>query len=88
MSDCRVPMPVYSKDLIKTEEDNEIPPIPEGWMAINLNKSMLTMERDHLKDRILIEGPPYTLNVVNKGIVEKFSPVLVLDVLVLVKEHS
>ena len=88
MSDCRVPMPVYSKDLIKTEKDNEIPPIPEGWMAITLDKSTIMMERNHLKDSILIEGPPYSLKAINKGIVEEIRPGLELDVLVLVKERS
>lgn len=50
MSDCRVPMPVYSKpkDLAKTEEivekEEDIPPIPEGWIVMSLPNSCISID--------------------------------------------
>lgn len=86
MSDCRVPMPVYSKDLIKTEENNEIPPIPEGWMGVVVPKARIVVENDSRNGaNIIIEGA-HIKNVVKFNFSPK--PLSEVDVFVLIKETS
>lgn len=88
MSDCSVPMSVYSKDIIKNEEKNEdIPPIPDGWMAVSVPDACLTIENaifygvstiriDGLKiETVVPREQPFELN--SKAV----------DVLVLVRKH-
>lgn len=87
MSDCRVPMPTYSKEIIKTEDcKDDLPPIPDGWMAISVPNAQLAMTE---------MGPNYhTIEVTAFGghtIINKNFPKIFgvdFEVLILAKEKA
>lgn len=87
MSDCSVPMPVYSKDLIKNEEENsEFPLIPEGWMAVSVPDACLTIENGGFYGVSTIRIDGLKIDTVVHG-EQPFDLTSKMDVLVLVREH-
>lgn len=95
MSDCRVPMPTFSKDLVKSEDcKDDLPPIPEGWMAYNFHNATirLTHSTSSPYKRDMIDLPFAEMNIQNVGDYENinysFNPFECqkLEVLVLIKE--
>lgn len=85
MSDCRVPMLEYSKELLKNEE-HDLPPIPEGWMAVSIPDSYLSVYQS-VDDGFKVTIESVRLGTVFKG--EKdFNPRSKADVLVLIRERN
>lgn len=86
MSDCRVPMPVYSKDLVEHEDDKDIPPIPEGWMAMYYSDASICTT--DYSDMGHIETSISASRSNNKILNHQFAPKFgnALEVLVLIKE--
>lgn len=81
MSDCRVPMPAYSKDLIKSKEDkDDLPPIPDGWLALHYNNANVSTTGYET-----IVSSIRNYEIIN----HKFAPKITstVDVLILIKEH-
>lgn len=86
MSDCKVPMPVYSKPE-KSSED--IPPIPQDWMAMSIPNSAITIEEYAIAKgfynlKVSIETSEYP-EVLRKFDLSRYGKV---DVLVLIKERK
>ena len=89
MSDCRVPMPVYSKELLKDENTGYgIPPIPDGWIAVSVPEACLTVDYE----RGIYGGATIRIEGLNIETVfnneQDFNPQSKVDVLVLVREHK
>lgn len=88
MSDCRVPMTSYPKELLRSEEDkNELPPIPDGWMAMYYpNANMTTTRYEGMRVSETVISSSNTSHILNHRFTPKMTSTL--DVLILAREHE